>query len=232
MLAALIGAAALTASTAKAAFLDYEITADNGTLQTLILEPSFQIAITDLSPVFTVGGKQPDITILGNSITFNFDSGLSPHFSAAAVSLVVQQNLDTHLVINLHFDVPVSLVATIEEAGVFTTTGNGTVNVVGGSVVLEAMHPLAVETRAADLDVLMGTGTWTASAVTDPFNNFYTDYQIIIDNDLTATAISGTASISKMAFRIKIDVTPIPEPATLSLLGLAAPGLLLRRRRI
>jgi len=231
-LTALVGAAAIAASTstANAAFIGSDITADNATLETIILNP-FQLTRTDIGPFFTVGGL-PVIDVDNNIITFNFDSGLSAGMSASARGIVAQQTLDGHLVIDLHFDVPVSLVANILEAGVFTITGNGQVSVVGGTVVLEAVHPLATETRAADLEPFFGDGFWTATATTDPFQGFFTDYQIIIDNDLTAIANTGTASISKMAFSIQFVATPVPEPASLSLLGLAAPALLFRRRRV
>ncbi|MCL2647655.1 MAG: PEP-CTERM sorting domain-containing protein [Phycisphaerales bacterium] len=232
-LVALVGAAALAASTstANAAFIGFNITADNGTLETIITSPSIQLVTTDLGPFYTVAGP-PDVTVgSNNAITFNFDNGLSPGISAAARGIIIQQALDGHLVIDVHFDEPVSLVATISEAGVFTTTGDGQVGVVGGTVVLEAVNPLATETHAADLDTTIGNGAWSATATTAPFNNFFTDYQIVIDNDLFASAITGSSSISKMAFMIQIVPTPVPEPAALSLLGLAAPTLLLRRRR-
>gem|GEM_PF-1351284 len=241
-LSVLLGLAVLTASTStvNAAF-SVDIVADNSTKETTILSPTLQTTINNAGPLFTGGAgttNQPAIDINPSTgvVTLNFNACLSPAFSSTAMGIINQQITDGHMVLNIHFDTPVSLIASIHESGLYTTTGNGFVNVVGGEVVIEAIHPLATESHAATLDPLFDNGFWSASATTSAFAGAFTDYQIIIDNSLIASATDGSAWIAKKTFALQLipgfeTRTSVPEPATLSLLALAAPALLLRRRQ-
>jgi len=228
----------LVASTSAAnAATSVNVAADNSTRETVTTFPTLQTTLSDPGPLYTGGGGGPDITIapVTGIVTLNFNASLSAAFSASALGLVAQQSTDGHLVLNVHFDTPVSLTASILESGLFTTTGNGAVDVAGGEVVIEAVNPIATESHASTLSAAFDNGFWSAAATTTPFTGTFTDYQVIIDNDLIASATDGTACIFKKTFSLQLipgtNTRSTPEPTTLSLLGLAAPALLLRRRR-
>src|SRR5262249_18528700 len=137
-LAALIGVAAIAASAASAnAAVTWNVAADNGTQTTTVLFPTPQPVITNTGPLYTAGAN-PVVTAAG-AVTFNFPPGLSSAFgSIAGGGVIVQQSTDGHLVLNVHFDVPTSISALINEGGVYSPSGNGNVNVAGGEVVIEA----------------------------------------------------------------------------------------------
>ncbi|MCL2646650.1 MAG: PEP-CTERM sorting domain-containing protein [Phycisphaerales bacterium] len=238
-LSACLGVSAIAASagTASAAFIGYEIAADNSARDTLVNQPPLQYFHSDLGPLYTAKGS-PVVVDSNGVITFNFNACISAAFSAGAPGSIIQQTTDGHLVLNIHFDEPTSISAIINEGGVFRTSGDGTVNVDGGMIVVEAVSPIGTESSTSVLDVNIddNTGKWDASATTTPLNGLYTDYQIIIDNSLFADASNGSASIWKRTFTIEIipgggNPPYVPEPASLSLLGIGAGALFYRRRR-
>jgi len=167
-------------------------------------------------------------------ITFDFN-GLSTSFNSSARGTVYEMTTTGTLVITLHFDEPTSIIALLNEGG-GVALGNGTVNASGSMTIVGLDSSVAQETQSDTFDATFGGGGWNAEATTLPFVGYYTDYEITISNTLFAAAPNGYTLISKTSLLLQIfasasDRPPIPEPASLSLLGLGAVGLLARRRK-
>jgi len=234
-------ATSLSASIVNAAFLA-TVVSDAGDTHTLVPTPPNPMlpidSTTTISPIYGT----PTITMPAGSIKIDF-ANLSPAFSASASSATYNASefvdTDGRLTLLLHFDTPISLIASISETGNYSTTGSGSVNDLGGGVAIEAINPIPLETKIGALTFAQPTSSmWTANATIAGFVGSYTDYQLTIDNDLFANApapsgnIANTASISKNDVTITIG-TPgtgrTPEPASLGLLAIGGLTLLARR---
>jgi hypothetical protein len=238
-------AAAVSASTASANF-SATVVSDSGDTHTLVpTPPSPNLPIdsrTTTAPIY--GTPLPTVTLPSGGIKIEF-ANPSPAFSASASSATYQASefvdTDGRVSILLHFDTPISLVASISESGNFSTTGSGSVNVLGGGVAIEAIDPIPAETEIGSLGFVENSSTtWNANATIAGFVGLYTDYQLTIDNDLFANAPAAvgdginSATISKNDVTITINppgTGRTPEPASVGILALGGMGLIARRRK-
>lgn len=194
----------------------------------------------------------PTVTTPSGVITkFNFQN-LSSQFrstaSTAMYNATESVDIDGKLVLTLHFDTAVQLSASIYEDGLVNTTNNGSFQILGGGVAIEAVDASPLETHSAAFASTTSTtttgnttsGGWVATANIGNFTGLYTDYQITIDNNLLALAtangnVTSTADIYKKDFILTIGTNGgsgrTPEPASVGVLALGATAMLARRRR-
>jgi len=221
---------AASAGSTRAAFF-HEVVADNGVRQSII---NFIPSIVDLGPLYTSHGG-PAVIETPDSITFDFTSGLSSAFTASANGTTIQsQSVDGHLVLFVRFDEPTSISATVHAAGISTITGDGVAIVYGGLLVIEAISLVGPESHNIfwNESLAAGSHSWSVSAATEPFSGAYTDYLITLDTVLMAEGGSAFLAMKSIQLQIfPLERRVIPEPASLSLLGVGAVALLYRRRR-
>jgi len=257
VLAVLVAAGASFASTAaQAALLPPVVLGDTGTLRVTTYAPGTSVGTATVlnpygSPAF------PTVTNLpgGNGWVLTFNP--SPDFFASANNFGGGKTTEMDGKLDLQLTSTVAFKATVSvyESGIFSKTGNGTVDVSGGFLVSEADHGVPAEQKGGPLAGEIYTppggpapsagntaGTWKSETLQiGGFAGNYFSYKISLDNTLLAEALGsqtpGTASIAKKLFSIVITTDGssgqpnTPEPASLGVLAIGSLALLARRRK-
>jgi PEP-CTERM motif-containing protein len=219
----------LGASLAHAASLPYPgpIVVQDGSYSNIV-----ESSITDPPPLFG-----PPAAGAGNTLTFTMSA-----FTASASDDSAD---NTAGALDLTFDAdPGTFIGSVSifESGSFAVTGNGSVSIAGALTlrylneatqqIVTLGEPIHAVTTPLGSFPVAGTrsGNWVGVALIDLDALGIQTRQVIIsmDNNLIASApLGGTATISKD--ELTVNVTPIPEPASLALI--AAGSLMIAWRR-
>lgn len=237
---AIAGAIALFAQSTQAATV-VNLLGDTGTLRTEYHAPPTITSVTLVNPYGAP--PLPALVAIPNGVSLSFITTADFLASASSASGGKTTTMDGKLDLIITFDAPVKLTTNIFEDGIWSTTGNGTVNVLGGLIVSEADNVVSTESigNAFPAETYNGSGTWKLFDQVTGFVGSYRSYKISIDNTLIAEAIGGspgTAYIAKKDFQITFTTDgstgggpPIPEPASLGVLALGSIALLARRKK-
>jgi len=175
-------------------------------------------------------------TLVGNSFLF-FPSGF-----VATSSNGVAVGISDRLEVDLLLKPGKSLTGfAVNELGDYSILGaGGTVSATGllvvantdpnggGQVVSDTLH-----TNPAMPIVGPGSGAWTGNSSVTILPNGWTQVHIVLNNVLQATSLANsTSTIQKKFVRGGVEITLIvPEPVSISAVGLAGTLLLIRRRK-
>lgn len=188
---------------------------DGGSISNLI-----ESSITDPTPLY----GQP--IAVGDSLTFSTgpfaaaQAGVGADITSGQLSFVIQA--DPGLFIKS---------ISLDEIGDYLLLGNTAEVTAGGTLVATILDPLVggFVSDPIDIDPGMpvagtGSGIWSGDARVNVGQYRATRIRIDLDNTLIASADApaDAAFIDKKALTINIDFAPVPEPATLALMGLGA----------
>lgn len=175
-------------------------------------------SVTDPLPLF----GSPIVT--GDSLTFSTgpfaaaQAGVGSDITAGQLSFVIQA--DPGLFIES---------ISLDEIGDYLMLGNTAGVTAGGTLVATILDPLTggFVSEAIIFDPIVpltgtGSGIWSGEATVDLSQYNVTRVRIDLDNILIASsnAPADAAFIDKKAMTVNVDFTEVPEPATLTLLGL------------
>jgi hypothetical protein len=224
---------------------------DSGQLEVQAFTPTLQEATISFNDMY---GSSPFPTITQVSSTvYEIKFTPSAAFFASANNHAFPETatISGELSFNVQFSSAVHLTTNVFEDGIWNTTGNGTIGVSAGTGLVVTETDDLAGTKTSDnistppaIFQQLPSGLWTfydqAPAIAGAAT--YSNYHIVVDNDLIAEALgttpSSSAAIAKKDFTIFLTTDgssggnpPSPEPASLGLLAIGSMALFARRRR-